>query len=116
VIIPVSRAVVHEGLQAEFERVFLEDAVARLRRMRGMIGLSVGRPLGASSCELLMVTHRADLGALREFAGEDWSRAVIDLAEAHLLMETHVYHHGHAAAQQAAGALDRGRYPKRRCG
>ena len=64
-----------------------------LRSQKGMLGLSVGRPVASTPTEFLMVTHWESLEALRGFAGEDWERAVIDPAEADLLRETHVHHY-----------------------
>jgi heme-degrading monooxygenase HmoA len=93
VIVRVFRAEVHEGMQAAFERFFLEQAVPMLRGQPGMLGLTVGTPVESSPREFLMITRWASVEALREFAGEDWREAVIDPAEAHLLAATHVHHY-----------------------
>lgn len=92
-IIRVFRAVVHEGKQEEFERFFRSTAIPLLEAQRGMLGLSVGRPMSPSTNEFVMVTHWESHDALVGFTGENWNQAVIDSREAHLLKETHVHHY-----------------------
>lgn len=98
-IIRVFRAIVHDGMQEEFARFFRETAIPLLRSQRGMTGLTVGWPTTHSPNEFMMTTIWSDVNALKSFAGENWAKAVIDPAEAHLLRETFVHHYeGDSAA------------------
>lgn len=92
-IIRVFRAFVHDGMQEEFASFFRETAVPLLESQPGMIGLTVGWPMPSSPNEFMMTTTWSDLESLRGFAGEDYAKAVIDPAEAHLLRETFVHHY-----------------------
>jgi hypothetical protein len=67
VILRIFRAVVHEGQEEAFRRFYLHTALPLLRSREG-------------------------LDSLRDFAGEDWSAAVIHPDEAPLLQETRVSH------------------------
>ena len=92
-IIRVFRAIVHDGRQDEFARFFRETAIPLLESQPGMMELTVGWPMTDSPNEFMMTTTWSDLESLRAFAGEDWSNAVIDPSEAHLLRETFVHHY-----------------------
>ncbi len=92
-IIRIYRAIVHEGKQQEFERIFLETALPALKAQPGLISATPGLPLESSPNEFLMVMHWKDLESIKRFAGENWQQARIDPDEAHLLKETYVYHY-----------------------
>ncbi len=92
-IIRVYRAITHDGKAEEFKRIFLENALPRLRQQPGLISATPGLPLETSPNEFLMVMLWQDLDSVRRFAGENWQQARIDPDEADLLKETFVYHY-----------------------
>jgi heme-degrading monooxygenase HmoA len=92
-IIRVFRAIVHDGKQEEFTEFFVNKAIPILKRQRGMLGVTVGKPMSCSPNEFLMVTTWADMKALEGFAGSAWQNAVIDPDEADLLKQTFAHHY-----------------------
>ena len=94
------RAIVHEGKEDAFRKVFLETLLPMIRAREGLISASVGLPHESSPQEFSMITRWRDMESLRAFAGDDWRNAVIDPSEAHLLKETFV-HHYHASEHSA---------------
>lgn len=92
-MIRIFRAIVHDGKQEEFAQFFLGTAVPLLQSQPGLKALTVGLPLPNTPNEFMMTTTWSDLNSLREFAGDDWEKAVIDPAEAHLISETFVHHY-----------------------
>lgn len=92
-IIRIYRAIVHEGKQQEFQRIFLETALPTLRAQPGLISATPGLPTESSPNEFGMVMLWKDLDSIKRFAGENWHQARIDPDETDLLKETHVYHY-----------------------
>jgi quinol monooxygenase YgiN len=95
-IIRVFRAIVHDDKIEEFEKFFLDKALAIVRAQPGLISVSVGKPMEQTPNEFMMTTTWEDIGALKGFAGEHWQSAVIDPEEADLLRETFVHHYEEA--------------------
>ena len=87
------RAVVHDGQQGPFKKFFLETALPLVRSQKGLLSVSVGLPLEASPNEFSMFMVWRDLDALKGFAGETWTEAVVHPDEAHMLKEIHVHHY-----------------------
>ena len=92
-IIRFFRAIVHEGKQEEFGAFFRDSMLPMVQSHDGLIDASIGFPSELSPREFCMVMRWRDLDALKGFAGEDWSEAVIHPDEGHLLAETHVHHY-----------------------
>ena len=92
-IIRVFRALVHPGMQQDFEQFFMNKALPNIQAQSGLVSVMVGRPLVTSPTEFLMITVWRDVNALKGFAGEQWQNPVIDPDEVHLLKETFVHHY-----------------------
>ena len=92
-IIRFFRATTHDGKSDEFRSLFLETILPLIRSREGLVSASVGLPHDRSPNEFSMVMVWRDMDAVRTFAGEHWSNAVILPEEAHLLKETHVHHY-----------------------
>lgn len=95
-IIRVFRAVVHSGQEAAFADFFLNEALPLVKRQDGLLAVQVGLPLRDGEREFLMVTTWRDTDALKGFAGERWSEAVVDPRERPFLSRTSVTHYGDA--------------------
>jgi heme-degrading monooxygenase HmoA len=80
-------------MQEEFERFLRETAMPFVSGHDGLIGQHIGRPMRSDPEEFVYVTVWRDLDALRAFAGDDWSKAVIDPSEEHMLRETFLSHY-----------------------
>jgi heme-degrading monooxygenase HmoA len=92
-IIRVFRPRVQPGKQEEFERFLRETAIPFVSGHEGLVAQHVCRPTAASPDEFVYVAVWRDLEALRNFAGEDWTKAVIDPGEEHMLRETFLSHY-----------------------
>ena len=67
-----------------------------VRSYPGLVSAVVGLPQEDTPNAFLMISTWSDIEALKEFAGEDWSEAVIDPREAHLLSAVSVAHYWEA--------------------
>lgn len=92
-IVRVFQVTVSPGMAEEFTRFFTEVAVPLMRDQDGLISLQVGLPTADAPLSFLMVTTWTTLEALQRFAGEDWSKPVIDPREAHMIDEVDVHHY-----------------------
>ena len=92
-IVRVFHAETHPGMESEFQDFFLETALPLVQGFPGLVSASVGLPTERSPRSFLMISTWSDLEALRGFAGEDWTEAVIDPREAHLLARVQVFHY-----------------------
>ncbi len=92
-IIRVFRAIVKPGKNDEFQSFFLDAALPLVRSQDGLLAVTIGLPSEVSPNEFLMISVWDSLDSLRKFAGEEWSKAVIDPREAHLMQETFVHHY-----------------------
>ena len=92
-IVRVFRARIFPHKVAEFEQFFRETALPLVKRQPGLISLTLGKPLEATSNEFLMVMIWQDLDSIKAFAGEQWQNAVVDPSEAELLESTFVDHY-----------------------
>ena len=80
-------------MEEEFRRFFLEEALPMVRGHEGLTSVQVGLPTRETPRRFSMITTWASIDALRGFAGEQWTEAVIDPREAHLLARVEVAHY-----------------------
>ncbi len=92
-IIRVFRAIVKPGMNDEFQSFFLDGALPLVRSQDGLLAVTIGLPSEVSPNEFLMISVWDSLDSLRMFAGVEWSKALIDPREAHLLQETFAHHY-----------------------
>jgi heme-degrading monooxygenase HmoA len=93
VIIRVFRPRVQPGMHDEFERFLRETAMPFVSSHDGLVAQHIGRPMASSPDEFVYIAVWRDLAALRAFAGEDWTKAVVDPSEEHMLRETSLSHY-----------------------
>lgn len=93
VLIRVFRASVKRGKTDEFRSFFLNEALPLVRSQEGLLSATVGLPSEDKQNEFLMISKWESVDSLKKFAGEEWSQAVIDPREAHLLSDTAVHHY-----------------------
>jgi heme-degrading monooxygenase HmoA len=93
VIIRVFRPRVQPGMHDEFERFLRETAMPFVSSHDGLVAQHVGRPMTSSPDEFVYIAVWRDLAALRAFAGKDWTQAVVDPSEDHMLRETFLSHY-----------------------
>jgi hypothetical protein len=65
----------------EFERFLRQTAMPFVSGHEGLVAQHVGRPMASSPDEFVYIAVWRDLAALRAFAGEDWTKALVDLAK-----------------------------------
>lgn len=92
-IIRVFHAETHEGKAEEFREFFVNEALPMVQSFPGLVSVRVGLPLQATPNSFLMISTWSSIEGLVEFAGEDWSEAVIDPREEHLLSAVSVFHY-----------------------
>lgn len=92
-IVRVFHAEVKVGMEADFQEFFLREALPLVEAHRGVLSVSVGLPQSRTPRSFLMISTWSSLDALREFAGEEWTEAVIDPREEHLLERVNVSHY-----------------------
>ena len=85
-IVRVSRARVKQGQESAFESFIRDQAVAFMKRQRGLedftFGWSQKRP-----GEFLFTSWWASLDDVKRFAGPDWQKSVVLPGEAHMVHE-----------------------------
>lgn len=91
-IVRVFRVKPKAGQEAAMRSFFLTEALRIVRAQEGLVSVQVGLPMPGAVDEFLMITTWESLDALKRFAGDQWSEAVIDPAEASLILETSVVH------------------------
>ena len=96
-IIRVFHAETHVGKAEEFREFFVNEALPMVRSFPGLVSVRVGLPLEAAPNSFLMISIWSGIEGLVEFAGEDWSEAVIDPREKHLLSNVSVFHYRNSA-------------------
>lgn len=92
-IVRVFHAEVKPGMEGEFHRFFIHEALSLVRAHRGVVSVSVGLPHSRTPRSFAMISTWSSLDALKEFAGEEWTAAVIDPREEHLLERVSVFHY-----------------------
>jgi heme-degrading monooxygenase HmoA len=92
-IIRVFRAVVHDGMQQEFEQFLRNRATPLLQEQAGMLSMQIGTPMEHTPNEFLVTSVWQDLESLKGFTGEQWQEPVIDPSEEHILVETFLHHY-----------------------
>lgn len=91
-IVRIFRVTAKPGQASAMESFLLTEALRIVRAQEGLVSVQVGLPMSGAPVEFLMITTWKSLDALRGFAGENWREAVIDPAEAALILETSVDH------------------------
>lgn len=76
-IIRVFRAQVHPGHEAAFEQKFQSVSVPLVQAQKGLVSVSIGRPLAATPQEFTMITTWESEAALCGFVGAHYAQAVI---------------------------------------
>ncbi|HVL38438.1 MAG TPA: winged helix-turn-helix domain-containing protein [Fimbriimonadaceae bacterium] len=92
-IIRVFRGTVRPGTEDLYEKHLRKDAFPHFRRQPGFLGLHYGRPTEQAPHEFLVVTAWQDLGAVKRFAGENWTSAKVRPQEAEILVSSSVHHY-----------------------
>jgi quinol monooxygenase YgiN len=92
-IVRVFQAEAKAGEEDEFRRFFVDEALPLVRAHRGVLSVAVGLPESRTPRSFLMVSTWSSIEALKEFAGEEWTEAVIDPREEHLLERVSVSHY-----------------------
>ena len=91
-LVRVFQAETHPGKEFEFQEFFLHEALPMVRSYRGLVSVVIGLPHERTPNLFSMISTWSGIEALKEFAGEEWSEAVIDPREAHLLARVSVEH------------------------
>jgi len=73
----IFRVKVPEALHQEFEIKFSSISVNAVMSQKGLITVSIGQPTKWTPDEYFMMTTWQDEQSLRDFAGDNWNRAVI---------------------------------------
>ena len=89
----IFRVRVPEHLHHEFEMKFSTISVNAVTSQPGLISVSLGKPTAWTPDEYVMMTTWEDEQSLREFAGENWSQAVIPEGMEKFVMECWVHHY-----------------------
>lgn len=92
-LVRVFQAETHRGKEREFREFFLEEALPMVQSYPGLVSVVVGLPQERTPNAFLMISTWSGIEALKEFAGENWTEAVIDPREAHLLSGVRVSHY-----------------------
>ncbi len=101
----IFRVRVPAPLHAEFEEAFLSVSVPYVERAKGIVSVRVGRPTRFEPEQYFMLSVWRDENALRDFAGEEWSKAVIPSGMERFVKESWVHHYElFGSAESPAGA------------
>ena len=73
----VFRVEINAELRAEFETKFAEISVDTVKRASGSLSAVILKPTPWAPDEYAMISEWQDENALRAFAGDNWTRAVI---------------------------------------
>ena len=92
-IVRVFHAQTHDGKAGEFREFFVNEALPLVRSFEGLVSVRVGLPVEATPNSFLMISSWSSIEGLKEFAGDEWTEAVIDAREEHLLASASVYHY-----------------------
>jgi len=87
------RVRIDPSLRTEFEERFADISVRTVEESAGFISCSIHRPTAWSADEYLMISCWKDEAALKEFAGEEWNRAVIPDGMEKYVREYDVHHY-----------------------
>ena len=89
----IFRVVIHPEFREEFEAKFAEISVKAVEECTGHISVSIGKPTKWSPDEYVMISEWEDESALKNFAGESWSKAFIPPGMEKFLVECWVHHY-----------------------
>lgn len=84
-IVRIFRARIYQDRVADFKKMVQEQSIPWLKDADGILGYFAGQPFGTNEQEFTMVTLWRDIGALRDFSGDDWSNPVVTEDEAPLV-------------------------------
>jgi hypothetical protein len=97
-ILRVFHVTVHDGMAVEFENFFRTIVVPLVKSFPGMLSIATGKPRPATPNDFCMTMIWKDVGALKNFAGENWREARIEPEEEHLIASNSVTHYDLMAA------------------
>jgi hypothetical protein len=69
----------------DYERFLLQELFPAMRPIRGFLGADVLRRLDANEVAFVTLVRFETLGHVKDFAGDDWERPVIEPRAAELL-------------------------------
>lgn len=92
-IIRIFRAVILPDRHQTYENFLLNTAIPLVRSQKGVLETSIGRPTAQAPNEYVFVSTWQDLDALKQFAGEEWDKAVIQPELVPLLQECFIHHY-----------------------
>ncbi len=102
-ILRVLRVTVHDGKTAEFEEFSRKIALPLVKRYDGLQSVVVGKPRAAAPATFCIAMVWESIDALKEFAGDNWTEALVEPEEEHLVASIDIEHYDLLAA---AGGLD----------
>lgn len=80
-------------LRQEFEENFSSVSVHVVNEARGFLGVSIHKPTKWAPDEYAMISQWENEAALKAFAGEKWSQAVIPPGMEKFVVECWVHHY-----------------------
>jgi len=89
----IFRVKVPKALHGEFEARFCSVSIPKVEAQPGMVSVFVGRPTRWAPEEYVMISTWENEQYLREFAGDDWNRAVIPEGMDKYVAECWVHHY-----------------------
>jgi len=92
-IIRLFRVLIHADLRQEFEAKFAEISVNSVRDAPGALAVEICKPSQWDTDEYLMISRWQDESAIRNFAGEDWSRAFLPQGMEKFVASCSVHHY-----------------------
>jgi heme-degrading monooxygenase HmoA len=92
-IIRVYRARTHAGMDKEFERFLLQEALPLMRKQNGCIDVHLGKTKWGGSPEFVMVSRWDSIDSIKQFAGPDWQSPRILPEEAHMVKQVFCDHY-----------------------
>ncbi|AUX69468.1 hypothetical protein CHX26_08170 [Porphyrobacter sp. HT-58-2] len=84
---------IHADLREEFEAKFAAISVDAVRHARGALAVEICKPSRWDADEYLMISRWQDESSVKEFAGEDWSRAFIPQGMEKFVASCSVHHY-----------------------
>jgi heme-degrading monooxygenase HmoA len=95
---------VHDGKAPEFGEFFRTIAFPLVKSQDGLLSVVAGKPLADEPNTFCMTMVWENVEAIKNFSGEDWTRARIEPEEEHLIASTSVAHYDLIGAAGGAEA------------
>lgn len=102
-ILRVLRVTVHDGKGGEFEEFSRNIAMPLVKRHDGLRSVVVGKPRPDAPNQFCIAMVWDSIEALKEFAGDNWTEALVEPEEEHLVASIDIEHYDLLAA---AGGVD----------